>query len=112
VPVSWHCSIEPALSISIRNGILSESVGLLRALLPRVMTANKARHGRILLPIKCSCSAESAHCQWHAYNQGSIPTPDPQFAGDDRGIRVIPIPGSHRGFRALSYFASHGGMLL
>ena len=72
-------------------------------LLSRVTTATEARHGLILLPIKCSCSA-------HAYNRGSIPTPDPRFAGDrgsghphhhprfagDRGSSpsAVPIGGS------------------
>jgi hypothetical protein len=39
--------------------------------------ATEARHGPILLPTKCSLS-----CSTHAYNRGSIPTPDPRFAGD------------------------------
>jgi hypothetical protein len=92
------------------------------------MTATEARHGPILLPTKCSCSA-------HAYNRGSIPTPDPRFAGDRgstpipipdfklpgiggpppppppicRGSGIIPIPGSHRGFRALPRAGSPAG---
>ncbi len=49
------------------------------------MTATEARRGLILLPIKCSCSA-------HAYNRGSIPTPDPRFAGDRRGSIPTAIP--------------------
>jgi hypothetical protein len=79
--VSWHCNIKPALSISILNRNRM-SLCLLRTLLPRVMTATEARRGLILLPIKCSCSA-------HAYNRGSIPTPDPRFAGDRGSIAEL-----------------------
>jgi hypothetical protein len=110
--------IKPALSISILVNGNRMSLCLLqevRTLLPRVMTATEARRGLILLPIKCSCSAR-------AYVQsGIIPIPDPRFAGDRgsesnlspspppspicRGSGIIPIPGSHRGFRALELTA-------
>ena len=106
--MSWHCKIKPALSISILNRSRM-SLCLLRTLLPRVMTATEAERGLILLPIKCSCSAR-------AYNRGSIPTPIPDLPGIGgpspspspicRGSGIIPIPGSHRGFRALSHVAA------
>jgi hypothetical protein len=65
------------------------SLCLLRALLPRVMTATEARRGLILLPVKCSCSA-------HAYNRGSSPSlirvPGDRFAGDRPGGGPSPPP--------------------
>ncbi len=71
-------------------------------------TQAEARHGLILLPIKCSCPA---HAQGRCYNRGSIPTPvgspicrgsgvhphhttTPDLPGIGRGTRItgIPIP--------------------
>jgi hypothetical protein len=107
-------TLKPALSSILNRNRMS--LCLLRALLPRVMTATEARRGLILLRIKCSCSA-------HAYNRGSSrgwtpdlpeigdPTPTPDLPGIGgppprpppicRNRGSTPTPGSNRGFRAL-----------
>jgi hypothetical protein len=65
--------------------------------------ANKARHGLILLPIKCSCAA-------HAYNpsRGSSPSPIPDSnagelrvgpAGSESGVHGSPSPSRFAGDR-------------
>jgi hypothetical protein len=51
------------------------------------MTATEARHGLILLPVRCKCS-----CSAHAYNRGSIPSPPPICRGS--GLSPFPIGGS------------------
>jgi hypothetical protein len=63
------------------------SLCLLRALLPRVMTATEARRGLILLPIKCQCSCSGTRLQ----PDGDHPGDDPRFAGD-RGSIPAAIP--------------------
>ncbi len=47
----------------------------------------KARHGLILLPIKCSCAA-------HAYNRGSSPSPIPDSNAGE--LRVGPAGSSDK----------------
>jgi hypothetical protein len=129
--VSWHCNIKPALSIT--GSILNRnrmSLCLLRTLLPRVMTATEAsKCGLILLrlPIKLVQllrlgvgtrlqSGVHPYPHWHprfAGDRGSTPIPIPDSPGIGgplpspspicRGSGIIPIPGSHRGFRALGH---------
>jgi hypothetical protein len=118
-------NIKPALSISILNRNRM-SLCLLRTLLPRVMTATEAsKCGLILLrlPIKLvqllrlgvgTGLQSGVHPHPHprfAGDRGSIPIPIPDLPGIGgplpspspicRGSGIIPIPGSHRGFRAL-----------
>jgi hypothetical protein len=85
-----------ATASAIRTPLVPSSLSLLRTLLPRAMTSIKARHGLILLPTKCGCSA-------HAYNRGSSPPlwielrflkfrPSPSTIARIAGIIPRPVP--------------------